>query len=57
MKRLELLESKVHKTPDDVAEIELLKEQIEKSNTKYQTFNPANEGLKIYLLLIVSKYS
>lgn len=46
MKRLELLESKVHKTPDDVAEIELLKEQIEKSNTKYQTFNPANEGLK-----------
>ena len=46
MKRLELLESKVNKTADDIAEIELLKEQLEKTNPKYQTFNPANENLK-----------
>ena len=45
LKRLEMLEGKVNKTPQDQAEIDELNEKLKGKQTKYQTFDPANTKL------------
>jgi len=51
LKRLEMLEGKVNKTPRDIKEIAELNEAIKGKQTKFQSFDPSNTDLKNFKII------